>query len=287
MPIQKPMPIILDGKALSQEILTAVSRRVKEIKQLTGAKPVLRIVTVGNDPASAVYVERKKKACKQCGITCEVSRLDANADGEQLLHAVTSKDTCTDGVILQLPVPPDLSEAAYYVLDELSYPRKDVDGLSYYNRAFWDNKCLGQKPCTALGIIALLKHYNIDLTGKHVAIIGRSDLVGKPLAAMMTAENATVTLCHSYTRNIETYTRMADIVVAAVGKPGFITSDMIKPGAVLIDVGINRLEDGTIVGDCTPDAYSKASAYTPVPGGVGPMTVAMLLHNLTRWIDGE
>lgn len=274
------MGIIMDGKALADKVLAECAERVAEAMVDKDRAPVLKIVTVGDDDASRVYVRNKIKACRRVGITCDHVTLGADVSAADMYTTINGNNGSVDGVILQLPVPSRLEVAADCMFDNMPM-RLNVDGMGMQNEGWWYYGC-GQSPCTALGIMRLLQEYDIDPRGKSVCIIGRSKLVGRPLAAMMTKANATVTLCHSYTRNLETYTRMADIVVVAVGKAGFFTSDMLKPGAVLIDVGINRDSGGKLCGDCTADAYAKAGCYTPVPGGVGQMTVAMLMHNVVK-----
>lgn len=271
---------IMDGKALADKILVECAKRIGEAMPEIGRAPVLKIVTVGDDDASRVYVKNKRKACERVGIVCDHITMNADTSAANMYATINGDNENVDGVILQLPVPSRLEFVADCMFDNMLM-RKDVDGLGMQNEGWWYYGC-GQSPCTALGIMRLLKEYDIDPRGKNVCIIGRSKLVGRPLAAMMTKADATVTLCHSYTRNLETFTRMADIVVVAVGKPGFFTSDMLRPGATLVDVGINRDADGKLCGDCTADAYAKAGMYTPVPGGVGPMTVAMLIENTVK-----
>lgn len=266
------MAVILDGKALADRILTDLA------KTPCASSPKLLIVSVGDDPASEVYIRSKVKAAIRCGVYAVALKFPNDISGVVFENRIVQEleDEKFDGVIFQLPVPEHLRASVGWRLNNLP-DLVDVDGLNTPNRGNWyRNK--GQKPCTALGIMTLLEEYDIPLDGKDVCIIGRSRLVGRPLSEMMIGRNATVTLCHSHTKDVSKFTKSADIVVVAVGKPDFLTADMIKPGAVVIDVGINRV--GTkIVGDCASDIFEKAGAYAPVPGGVGPMTVAMLMRN--------
>ena len=273
------MAIIMEGKTLSQNLLKSAKQSVESLKQankLVG----LAVISVGNDPASKTYVYNKKKACEETGITFFHYELPETCTQEEL-EIVIDDMNCTpmvSGIILQLPVPAHLNaDLAIKKID----PRKDVDGLSPLNAGCLAlNKLYkGFVPCTANGIIDLLDHYAIQLSGKHVVIVGRSNLVGKPLAQLMLQRDATVTICHSFTNDLAAHTRQADIVVCAVGKPNLITADMVKDGSVVVDVGINRV-NGKLCGDVDfENVKEKASHITPVPGGVGKMTVAELICN--------
>lgn len=272
------MSIIIDGKAVAAEVRSQIKEKCAEIVANGGKTPKLAILLVGNNPASEVYVSSKEKACAETGIESLVVRLPENSEIDEIICAVDKlcADETIDGVMVQLPLPGGID--AKPVLDRIPF-EKDVDGLNSASagRAFHGEKCL--IPCTPKGIVRLLKKYEVPLAGKHAVIIGRSNLVGKPMSILLLNENCTVTICHSKTENLEAYTKSADILVVAVGKPGFVTGDMIKKGAAVIDVGISRTEHG-LKGDVDFDSALEAAGYiTPVPGGVGPMTVAMLLEN--------
>ena len=266
---------LIDGKAVSLAVKTAVKDAIEQEE----IAPCLAVILVGNDPASRVYVNNKKKACAFCGIRSLEYTLPQETTQEELLALIDrlNQDESVNGILCQLPVPPQISEKA--VIDKIN-PKKDVDCFHNENvgRLWTGNYRL--KPCTPAGMMALLDYYNIDPAGKHCVIVGRSNIVGKPMAALMLEQNATVTVCHSKTQNLAAVCREADILVAAVGKPKFITGDMVKDGAVVLDVGINRLPDGSLCGDVDFDAIKeKASWLTPVPGGCGPMTIAVLMQN--------
>ena len=265
---------ILDGKACSEQTLELISKNIGD------TPPTLVIYRVGDDPASAVYVRNKVRAAERVGIRAIVREFSADENPYYVMGLIEEDayDSDIDGIMVQLPLPErwDATE-----LIECIPPEKDVDGLTYMNagKAFIDDTAWHQ-PCTAKGIIWLLHENGIHLTGKHVVVVGRSEIVGKPVAMMALANNATVTICHSRTKNLAEMTRQADILIVAVGKPKLITADMVKPGAVVVDVGINRTEEGKLVGDVDFDGVKEVAGWiTPVPGGVGPMTVAMLMHN--------
>lgn len=271
--------MILDGKKIAADIRREVAAEAASLRD-KGIVPTLVVYLVGDDPASAVYVRNKEKACKEVGIECRVVRNPSQIDYETFSRGIytASEDRNVDGVMVQLPLPPhlDIDDARFHIT-----PLKDVDGITSYcvDRLAHGNK--GITPCTPAGIMELLKRYDIPVVGKRCVVVGRSDIVGKPMAMMLLNANATVTVCHSRTENLAAVCREADILIAAVGKPKLITADMVKPGAVVIDVGINRTEDGKLVGDVDFDAVEPIASYiTPVPGGVGPMTVAMLLKNV-------
>lgn len=266
---------LIDGKTVSLAVKTAVKDAIAK----EGIAPCLAVILVGNDPASRVYVNNKKKACGLCGIRSLEYTLPEETTQEELLALIDrlNNDDAVNGILCQLPVPKQISEKA--VIDRIS-PKKDVDCFHNENvgRLWTGNYRL--KPCTPAGMLALLDYYSIDPAGKHCVIVGRSNIVGKPMAALMLERNATVTLCHSKTENLAAVCKEADILVAAVGRPKFITGDMVKDGAVVLDVGINRLSDGSLCGDVDFDAVKeKASYLTPVPGGCGPMTIAILMQN--------
>ena len=265
--------MIIDGKAKAAEIRQDVATRVKAL-----GKPVkLVCVAVGNDPASQVYVRNKKKACVEAGIKCLVCEMGESSSTAQVLAAVKAfaDDVTVHGILVQLPLPVHID--ARHVLAAVP-PEKDVDGFTPYSMGLLATGETGLRPCTPNGIMELL--WPFGLAGKHCVIVGRSNIVGKPLALMLLQADATVTVCHSKTRDLASITRQADILISAVGRPSFITADMVREGAVVIDVGINRDENGKLCGDVDFAAVAeKASAITPVPGSVGPMTVAMLLKN--------
>lgn len=279
------MATILDGKALAEDILEIVRRGVERMESVYNVTPGLAIISFG-ETSGQVYVKNKKKTCERLGIYCEhhefdfTEGTDIQDDVEELIENL-NKDDKIHGIIVQLPIPDEFDICPICLIDKIA-PEKDVDGLTTQNTGgLWRN-CYGgwHNPCTPLGIMTLLRHYDIPLEGKNVCIIGRSDLVGKPLAAMMLEENATVTICHSKTaqEDISWAITGADIVVCAVGNPEVMRDYYIGEGTI-IDVGINRV-DGKIVGDISEDMKKYAEAYTPVPGGVGPMTVAMLMQNV-------
>ena len=272
------MATIMDGKALSKKIREQVSKEVEKLKE-KNIFPKLAVIMVGEDPASKVYVRNKSKACMNTGIEYEEFLLNENTTMEELLKLIKELNERKDihGILLQSPIPKPLD--IYSAFETIDF-RKDVDGFHPINIGRLTLKRQTFISCTPHGVMKLLEEYNIDLKGANVVILGRSNIVGKPLAQCLLNEDATVTICHSKTKNIGEITKNADIVISAIGKPKFVTADMVKEGAVVIDVGINRLETG-IVGDVDFEEVSKkASFITPVPGGVGPMTIAMLLNNV-------
>lgn len=269
---------ILDGKALASQVRAEIAERVTALAA-AGVRPGLAVVLVGDDPASQIYVRNKTRACHEVGIAVRDHKLPATTTQPELRELVRrlNADADVHGVLIQLPLPAGLDAAA--LLDELD-PRKDVDGLLAYNVGrLW----LGRPtlvPCTPLGVMRLLKESGISLAGARAVVVGRSSLVGRPIAGLLLAADATVTVCHSRTKDLAALVAEADVVVAALGRPEAVRGAWIKPGAVVIDVGINRTADGRVVGDVEfAAARERASAITPVPGGVGPMTIAMLLHN--------
>ncbi|BCV21776.1 bifunctional methylenetetrahydrofolate dehydrogenase/methenyltetrahydrofolate cyclohydrolase FolD [Moorella sp. Hama-1] len=269
---------ILDGKKIAAEVRAEVKEEVARLKA-EGINPGLAVVLVGEDPASQVYVRNKHRACEEVGIYSEVHRLPAATSQADLLKLIDqlNKDAKIHGILVQLPLPDHIDEKT--VIDAIAL-EKDVDGFSPANVG---NLVIGDKcfyPCTPHGCMVLLDKAGIDPKGKKAVVVGRSNIVGKPVAMMLLARHATVTICHSRTRDLAAECRQADILIAAVGKPEMITGDMIKEGAVVIDVGINRIAEKKLVGDVHFEGASqKASWITPVPGGVGPMTIAMLLKN--------
>lgn len=268
--------IIMDGRAVAKAWKEKLAEQVAQKKRM-GVTPHLAVVLVGENPASQVYVRNKENACHKAGIRSTVIRLDETCAQEELENVVRAlnADDSVHGILVQLPLPGHLDEARVLALIN---PDKDVDGFHAMNSGRLMNGQPRFVPCTPLGVMKLLEAYDIPVEGKHAVVIGRSNIVGKPMAMLLLAQNATVTICHSRTQNLDEITRQADILVAAVGKPGFVKPTMVKPGAVVIDVGINRV-DGKIVGDVAPEATEVAGFLTPVPGGVGQMTIAMLLAN--------
>ncbi len=276
---------IIDGKAVSQRLRNDLAADVAAFKQLTGVTPHLAAVLVGDDPASAVYVRSKNKGCEQAGMQGSLHTLPAGASQSQLLDLVArlNADPAVHGILVQLPLPKQIDETV--VLDAVD-PLKDVDGFHAINVGLLSQGRPRFVPCTPLGCQTLLVDAGIPTAGAHAVVIGRSEIVGKPMASLLVQKgaggDATVTICHSRTKDLAGVVRTADIVVAAIGRPRFVTADMIKPGATVIDVGINRTETG-LVGDVDYEAVAAvAGAITPVPGGVGPMTIAMLLRNTLR-----
>lgn len=283
------MAILIDGKKTSEEIKAEIAVRVAEIKAEGGKAPHLAAILVGNDGASQTYVGAKVKSCEQVGFDSTLVRLDENVSETELLRVVEdiNENPSIDGLIVQLPLPKHISVEK--VTDKIK-PEKDVDGFTPANVGRMALHWPAYVAATPYGIIELLKRYKIETAGKHCVVIGRSHIVGSPMSILMARNgypgNATVTLTHSRTKNLEEIARTADILIVALGKPEFVTADMVKPGAVVIDVGIHRIEDSTkksgfrLIGDVKFDEVAeKASAITPVPGGVGPMTIASLLYN--------
>lgn len=271
--------MILDGKGLSRQNEVTLKEKVKILKQKFGFTPTLRVILVGENPASIAYVNSKKKACERVGIDGEIIRLPIDISEEALIDRIESlnHDPKVDGILIQLPLPKHINET--FVLNQVS-PDKDVDGLHTINAGKLFTKQPGVVPATPLGVMMLLKHYQIPLEGKYAVVVGRSNLVGMPLAKLLNDADATVTVVHRKTEDIAQYTKVADILCVAVGKPNFITKDMVKPGAVIVDVGINRVDDH-LVGDVDFEGVQSVASYiTPVPGGVGPMTISALLFNV-------
>ena len=269
---------ILDGKAVSQNMLEKLQPQVEKLQ------PCMAVVMIGDNPASKVYVKNKAKACKKVGITYKEFLFKKSVTQQEVLDTIEkiNTDNSIHGLIVQLPLPKHIKVPQ--ILKSID-PQKDVDGFTAYNMgkmlASVDFEDL--PPATPGGIIAMLRYYDIDVTGMDVAVIGRSNIVGKPIATMLTNRSATVTVCHSKTKNIHYYTQNADMIVAAVGIPNFVKADMVKNNAIIVDVGINRLEDGTLCGDVDfEDVKQKASYITPVPGGVGLVTIAQLMKNVIR-----
>lgn len=272
---------IIDGKALAQKIQSELAVAAAELYSTRKIKPGLAAVLVGNNPASQVYVRNKQKACEKAGFESWLHHLDEHTSQEKLLELIhqLNKDSRVHGILVQLPLPKHIHTDT--VLDAVT-ALKDVDGFGPDNLGLLTSGRPRFLPCTPHGVFVMLQRYNIPVSGKHVVVLGRSTIVGKPMGLILLQNgvDATVTICHSKTANLKEVTRQADILVAAIGRAEFVKADMVKPGAVVIDVGINRLEDGRLVGDVDYAPVAQiASAITPVPGGVGPMTITMLLHN--------
>lgn len=270
---------IIDGKKVSAQVKEDIKNQVLELKKSTGITPGLAVVIVGDDPASRVYVNNKKKACEFVGFKSEEYALPAQTTQEELLNLVKELNNKQDinGILVQLPLPSHLDDKA--VIEAIN-PAKDVDAFHAVNVG---KIMLGEYdflPCTPAGVMEMLHYYEIPVSGKNCVVIGRSNIVGKPMAMLLLHENGTVTICHSRTQNLVEICSQADILVAAVGKPKFVTDDMVKNGAVVIDVGMDRDENGKLCGDVDfENVKEKAGYITPVPGGVGPMTIAMLMNN--------
>ena len=275
------MAVLIDGKELARKIRMGLKDEVAELK-VKGINPKLAVIMVGDDKASKVYVKNKSKACEEIGIEYEEFLMDADTTMEKLLGLIDDLNNRQDihGILLQSPIPKNLD--INQAFNKIDY-RKDVDGFHPINVG---KLTIGEDcfiSCTPYGVTKMLEAYDIDVQGKNVVIIGRSNIVGKPLIQCMLKKNGTVTVCHSKTQNIKDITKNADILIAALGKAKFVTEDMVKDGAVIIDVGINRNEDGKLVGDVDFENVEKKASYiTPVPGGVGPMTIAMLMTNVVK-----
>jgi len=289
---------ILDGKKVSEEIQEQLEEELLVLKEKTGKLPGLRVILVGDNPASQIYVRSKDKMATKLGIHSSIIRLDKEISKEKLIEEIKrlNGDDNVHAGLIQLPLPDQFDD--WEILDYLS-PKKDVDRFLPQNLGMLLLKRTHIFPCTPFGILKILDHYNIDVTGMNAVVVGRSYIVGKPMAALLTNRNATVTICHTRTKDLAGHIKNADLVVAAIGKPGVITADMVKKGTILIDVGSNYLEKKEdvleycnesqikkfekkgygITGDIHKKAFEKAAWYTPVPGGVGPMTVTMLMHN--------
>lgn len=275
------MAVIIDGKNLAKKIRSNLKVECDELKE-KGIIPKLAVIMVGDNPASKVYVKNKSRACNEVGIEYKEYLLDANIKQENLLDLIKklNNDETVNGILLQSPIPEHLNiNEAFKAITYL----KDVDG---FTPSSVGKLCIGEDTfvsCTPLGVIKMFEEYNIDLNGKDVVILGRSNIVGRPLIQCCLQKNATVTVCHSKTKSLEEHTKRADVIISAIGKPKFVTADMVKDGVVIIDVGINRDENGKLVGDVDFENVEKKASYiTPVPGGVGPMTIAMLMNNVIK-----
>jgi len=273
------MTVIIDGNKIAQEVRQQVRKEALDFKEKTGIVPGLAVILVGEDPASQVYVGRKAKACAEVGFLSREYKLSADTSEAKLLKIISelNTDQAIHGILVQLPLPQHISTSK--IISAID-PRKDVDGFHPYNVGGLVSGNPLFVPCTPRGIMELISRTGIELAGKEAVVVGRSNLVGKPIALLLLAQHATVTICHSRTKDLPAVTRRADVLIAAVGKAEMIKANMIKEGAVVIDVGVNRQESGKLVGDVAfNEVAPKASYITPVPGGVGPMTIAMLMKN--------
>ncbi len=277
------MPVRMNGHEVAKALYAELRETLKELPYT----PALRVVRLGDDPASVAYTRLKDKRARELGLDSRLLALPSETSQEELLALIgeLNADDAVDGILVQLPLPGHVDAQA--VIEAIA-PAKDVDGFHPFNvgRLWTGGQAL--LPCTPAGILRMLDHYGVELAGREAVIVGRSNIVGKPLAALLLARHATVTVAHSRTRDLPAVTRRAEVLVAAVGRPGFVTPEMVRPGAVLVDVGISRVGE-KLVGDIDPRAHELSSAFTPVPGGVGPMTVAMLLANTVqaaRWRRG-
>ena len=280
------MATIIDGKKVSEDLREDLKVQTEKFVEETGIQPHLVVVIVGNNPASMTYVRNKKRSCEAVGFKSTVIELaDTITEADLLAQIdVLNQDDSVHGILVQLPLPKHINED--HIISAIDV-KKDVDGFHPYQVGCLASGLDSLKPCTPAGVIGLLKAYDIEIEGRHAVIIGRSHIVGKPLVQLLLEENATVTVCHSRTQNLSMLTQMADILIVAIGRPHFVTADMVKEGAVVVDVGINRLETGKLVGDVDFDTVEpKASYITPVPGGIGPMTITMLLFNTLKAAKG-
>ena len=270
----------MDGKALSAKVRSSILAETEELKK-KGVTPGLAVIIVGDDPASEIYVRNKEKACAECGFYSEKYALPAETSQEELLGLIgqLNQSPQISGILCQLPVPDHISEEA--VINAID-PKKDVDAFHPVNVGKIMVGNFDFVPCTPAGVMELIDEYQIDPKGKECVVVGRSNIVGKPMAMLLLHRHGTVTMCHSRTQHLDEVCRRADILVAAVGKAGFITPGMVKDGAVVIDVGINRNAEGKVCGDVDPAVMEKASYMTPVPGGAGPMTITMLMKNTLK-----
>ncbi len=276
------MPVVMYGKQPAEHIKNYIKNKISLIGEQLVSPPVLGVVVVGHDPASAAYVRGKEKDCAECGILCHVYRYENDVSENDLIQFITelSNSNLVNGIIVQLPLPSHINERK--IINCIA-PMRDVDCFNPINVGKMMIDSSGFLPCTPAGVIEILKFYGVEIEGKNCVVIGRSNIVGKPMAHLLTQENGTVTLCHSKTRDIASYTRNADIIVCAVGKKNFLTADMVKDGVVVVDVGINRDENNHLCGDVDYENVApKCSYITPVPGGVGLMTRAVLMANVYK-----
>lgn len=270
---------IIDGKRVAAQVKADIRARIESLVARGGRRPGLSVVMVGDDPASAIYVRNKRRACEESGIVSVAHDLPQSTSEFELLTLIDAlnRDATVDGVLVQLPLPDHIRQVE--VIERID-PLKDVDGFHPYNVGRLAQRHPVIRPCTPYGIIRLLDSYGITAKGRHAVVVGASNIVGRPMALELLLMGATTTVCHRFTRDLETHVRAAELLVVAAGKPGLIPGEWIRPGAVVVDVGMNRLDDGRLVGDVQFEAACERAAWiTPVPGGVGPMTVAMLMHN--------
>ena len=273
---------LIDGKSLAQKVQDSVSQEVSNLKQEKNIVPGLAVVIVGDDPASHAYVSMKEKACKKVGFYSIVHKMPDTISQDEIIQTIEmmNENPRIDGILVQLPLPKHIdTNKILEVID----PKKDVDGFHAYNVGRLVTNLDSFVACTPLGVMKMFEEYNIDLKGQDVCVVGASNIVGKPMASLLLNADATVTVTHIYTKDLKSHTLKADIVIVGVGVPGLIKEDMVKEGAIVIDIGINRIEDGSLVGDVDfKNVSPKCSYITPVPGGVGPMTIAMLLSNTLK-----
>jgi len=273
---------LIDGKSLANKVQTSVTKEVEELKQIKNIVPGLAVILIGDDPASHAYVKMKAKACEKVGFYSITHNMPDTISQDEIIATIEmmNSNPRIDGILVQLPLPKHVdTDKILEVID----PKKDVDGFHAYNVGRLVTNLDSFVACTPLGVIKMFEEYNIDLKGKNVCVVGASNIVGKPMASLLLNADATVTVTHIHTRDLGAHTRQADIIVVGVGVPGLIKEDMVKNGAIVIDIGINRMADGSLVGDVDFKAVSpKCSYITPVPGGVGPMTIAMLLSNTLK-----
>jgi len=270
---------LIDGRGLAVEVKNQVRRRIDAALARGNRRPALAVVKVGDDPASEVYVRNKRKACEEVGILSVAHDLSDSTSEAALLGLVDdlNRDASVDGILVQLPLPAQIQQTA--VIEKID-PAKDVDGFHPYNVGRLAQRIPVMRPCTPYGVIRLLERVGAPFKGQHAVVVGASNIVGRPMSLELLLMGATTTVCHRFTAGLDTYVRQADILVVAVGKPGLVPGEWIKPGAIVIDVGMNRLDNGHLVGDVQFEAARERAGWiTPVPGGVGPMTVAMLMHN--------
>lgn len=272
---------IIDGKAVAQAVRNRVKERVEDRKSQGLRAPGLAVILIGDDPASSVYVNNKKKACEEAGLVSKSWHWESSATQAELLDLIQqlNQDASIDGILVQLPLPSHIDQE---VVIEAIHPNKDVDGFHPYNIGRLTVRMPTLRPCTPYGCMTLLNHYGLSVKGKHAVIVGASNIVGRPMSLELLLAGATTTVCHRFTQDLKVHVGMADILVTAVGKPNFIPADWLKPGVIVVDVGINRLPDGSLTGDVDTKAMDVAAHVTPVPGGVGPMTIATLLENTLK-----
>lgn len=270
---------MIDGKQVANDVRQQIKKETEQFIEKTSVQPHLVVIQVGENPASSVYVRNKHRACCEVGFKSTAIHLDEAVSEADLLKTIDNLNESNDvhGILVQLPLPNHIDQ--FKVINQIT-PKKDVDGFHPYQVGALASGLKSYAPCTSAGVIELLKAYDLPISGRHAVIVGRSHIVGKPLVQLLLTEDATVTVCHSRTENLAELTKLADILIVAIGRANFITADMVKPNAIVIDVGINRLESGKLVGDVDFEHVSNvASHITPVPGGVGPMTITMLLKN--------